>query len=227
MGNSLKTTLAALATLAAAGLSSTAFAGTGITAKASTLGLGPEVTFGITDRLALRAGMYQYDDDYDTTESNIEYKLNANLDARAIYLDFHPFKGSFRLTMGLMENLTDFQGVAAGTQPIDINGTLYDPADLGSLTATIDWSGGDERVPYFGIGWSTAPRDSGFGFALDLGIVKMGEPNGSLTTVGGNPLVVDDPTFQANLAAEEQEFQNSIKDFDTYPFVALGISFHF
>lgn len=227
MSKATRSALTSLALVLAMGISGTASAGVGIGAKAGTMGLGAELTVGIGDHLAVRAGAYQYDYDYESTEGDIDYNMNADLDKRALYLDLHPFAGVFRLTAGLVENGTSFTGVATSTGTIDVGGTPYNTADIGELHATLDWSNGDERVPYFGIGWSKSPSGTGFGFSLDLGIVKAGKPKASLFTVNGDPTITGDPTFQANLAAEQQEFQDDADEFDTYPVVALGLSYHF
>ena len=107
------------------------------------------------------------------------------------------------------------------TGPVDINGTVYTPAQIGTLTGTIFTN---ELSPYAGIGLGN-PGRSKFGFFLDLGVAFHGTPGFTLTAVGGsaNNLL----QFKSDLAAEKQSVLADLSNIIVYPVVAMGFSIGF
>ncbi|HET9678933.1 MAG TPA: hypothetical protein VFP95_00025, partial [Gammaproteobacteria bacterium] len=90
-----------------------AVAETGITAKASTLGLGVELNQSFNEYVGVRLGLNNYSYAYDTTEDGIEYNFDLELNSVMLLLDYHPFGGNFRLSAGIVKNNNEFQGNAA------------------------------------------------------------------------------------------------------------------
>lgn len=194
----------------------------GVGARASTLGVGYDASFTLTDYLVLRGGINSYSTDYDTTEDDIDYNFDADLDSKHLFLDIHPFAGNFRVTGGFVDNNSEFVGTGTSTGDFTINGVTYTPAEVGTLRAGF---GLKERGTYFGIGWGTAPRSSGFGFSFDVGILQQDAPQAIIVPEGGT--LIADPVFQADIQAEEDKLNEDLSDFDTYPVVSLGISYKF
>lgn len=198
--------------------------GINLSARASTLGLGYELGYAFNDYLNLRVAFNGYSYDYDTTEDDISYTFDLELDSTAYLLDVHPFAGSFRITGGMLDNKNRLDGQAEPSGTYEINGVEYAGDQVGTLFSNVQM--GEDNPLYFGIGFSQPLGESGWGFGFDLGAVMMGDSNVELTATG--PITTLDPNFAANLAAEEEEVEAEINnDFDTYPVVAIGLTFQF
>lgn len=220
-----KTSFVIASAVLASAAGSTATAGIGIGARAGTMGITYEATLGFTDYLAIRAGVNGYNTDYDTTQDEINYDFDADLKSRHLLLDVHPFAGTFRITGGFVQQDTTFVGVGTSSTSYTIGGTTYTPAEIGSVTASAGW---DDRYSYVGLGWGKSPRGTGFGFSFDIGVVLQDPP--TVNVIVDSPLTSDPvagPQLQANIDQEEAELRSDMEEFDTYPVVSLGISYHF
>ncbi|HWP94355.1 MAG TPA: hypothetical protein VNL72_01275 [Gammaproteobacteria bacterium] len=198
-------------------------AGTGITVKAGTLGLGLELQQALTKRFALRVGLNDYTYEYDTTKDDVNYSFDFNLESKALMLDWHPFAGTFRLTAGMYRNDNALNGQAEAASSYQIGNRTYTPSEIGTLYSDITF---DDTATYFGLGWGISPdSDGGFGIAVDLGLLKQGTPTVDLRAEGGT--LVSDPQFQSDIQQEEQNLQEDLEEFDVYPVVSLGLSYRF
>lgn len=219
----MKTTIRLVAAAALALPAIAAAEGFNVSARASTLGLGADVGYAFNDYVNLRVGFNNYTRDYDTTEDDIDYEFDLELDSTAIMLDYHPFGGTFRLTAGMLDNKNELNGQAASNGDIEIGSTTYTSAEVGTLYSNVKL--GDSNPLYVGLGFSQALGDAGWGFGFDVGMVLMGKPTLTLTPEGGS--LTSDPNFQADLEAEEQAAQADLDDFENYPVIALGLTFQF
>ncbi len=219
----MKKRILLLFTVAFLAISTSAYAqSASVAAKVSTLGLGGEGEYSISDSIGIRAGFNYYTYSFSSTEGGINYSFDLNLMSVPILVDYHPFKGGFRLTGGAMFNGNNFEGNANYGVSIDIGGTTYTAADVGVVTTDIEF---DSFAPYVGIGWDTTFGDEGgFGFSCDVGALFQGEPDVSLSTTG---LLSADPGFLADLAAEEEELQNSGDNCTICPVLSVGINSRF
>ncbi|HEX6928624.1 MAG TPA: hypothetical protein VF267_05210 [Gammaproteobacteria bacterium] len=198
--------------------------GFNLSARASTLGLGYEVGYAFNDYINLRVAANGYDYEYDTTEDDISYDFDLNLESTALLLDIHPFAGSFRITAGMLDNKNELSGQAVPAGSYEINGVNYDGDDVGTLFSNVKL--GESNPLYVGLGFSKALADSGWGFGFDLGMVMLGDSDVELSATGN--IVNIDPDFSANLEAEETEVESEINsDFEAYPVIALGFTFQF
>lgn len=197
--------------------------GVNLSARASTLGLGYEIGFAVNDYVNLRVAANGYSYDYETTEDDINYDFDLELESTAVLLDIHPFGGTFRLTGGVLDNKNRLDGQAEAAGTYDIGGQTYTGAEVGTLFSTVRM--GEDKPLYIGLGWSKSLGDSGFGLGFDLGLVMMGESDVELAATG--PITMD-PDFAANLAAEEEEVETEINsEFESYPVIALGLTYQF
>jgi hypothetical protein len=82
---------------------------------------------------------------------------------------------------------------------------------------------GNPVVPYLGLGWGNAvDNDKRWGISLDVGVYYQGEPEVTLTQVGGTLAV-----SAADLAAEEKQLEDELDDFEFYPVATLGLHYRF
>ena len=127
----------------------------------------------------MRAGFNYFSYAYDAEESDVSYDFELELKSFAMFADWHPFKGAFRLSGGLLINGNGLTGNAKPTAPVDIGGTDY---SLDSINLDISYN---TIAPYFGLGWDTTFGDrDNWGFAFDLGLIYSGSAEAALSVSG-------------------------------------------
>lgn len=195
--------------------------------KLGTLGLGAEVTAGLTDKVSARLGANWFSFETEGTEDQIDYNVDLNLGSFAALLDWHPMSGGFHLTGGVLVNNNEFNLKASGQDDYEIGDETY-TGDL-RVKGVMDFR---RTAPYVGLGWGMAPGKTGhWGLAFELGLLYQGEPRVDLTAEGtatrqSDGLVIDvtnDPDFQENLLQEQENLQDDLKDFKFYPVASVGI----
>jgi hypothetical protein len=190
--------------------------GFAIGAKAGTPGIGVEGTFGISSALNLRGGFYAFDYSDTLDENGIEYDGDLELENLGAFLDWHPFSGTFRVSVGGVQSGNAFKGTADGA--LDVGDGTYEA----ELLAKADWDG---FAPYLGIGWGDAVREAGWSLSFDLGVMFTGEPTVSLTGTVSDPALQEQ--FEQDLAREEADLQDELDDVTIYPVIALGVAYRF
>lgn len=191
--------------------------------KAGTLGAGLEATYGLSERFNLRFGVNSLNYEYDETASDIPYNAELELGSVAALLDWHPFRGVFRVSLGYVRN--DNQVLLTATPTggtVNIGGTDFSTTDVGTLTGEVTFK---ENVPYFGIGWGNAARGEGLGMSFELGAMFQDSPEVALRSEGGT--LSTDATLQQRLRDEEREAEEDLENFKIYPVVSFGLSYHF
>lgn len=193
--------------------------------KASTLGAGPEVEVSFLDFLGVRGGLNYWKYNYDGTKDDIDYKFKLKLNSVPVFLDIHPFKGSFRLTGGVLINRNKLDAnaeIATGTK-YEIGDQKFDGSEIGKLKGKITFN---DTAPYAGLGWDTSfGRDKAWGFIMDLGVVFSGSPKVDLSASGGTKS--NDPTFLSELAKEEDNMQDDLNAYKYYPVIGIGVNYRF
>lgn len=190
--------------------------------KVSTLGLGLEVERSFSDSISGRIGVNYLTYSYSGTEDDIEYDFDLNLMSLSALLDWHPFKGSFRISGGAIYNGNNLDAKAKTSDTFDIGDSTYTSAELGTLKGKIDFNA---IAPYLGLGWDTSfGKNKGFGFLFELGAIYQGSPKVDLSADG---LKASNSTFQSELAKEEKNLQSALNEFKVYPVIAIGLSYRF
>ncbi|HEX2140203.1 MAG TPA: hypothetical protein VHG33_10870, partial [Woeseiaceae bacterium] len=189
-------------------------------AKAGTLGLGVEGTWRPLPWFDLRGGINSFEYDHDGTEAGIDY--NATLDLRTWYAtaNFRMPLSPFRVTAGVFENGNELQLVSRETGTIDVGGTTFSSAEVGTLRGVASF---DDMAPYAGLG-----LDFGLfgkvGLNLDVGVLFQGEPQVALTADG---VLANEPNFQNALEIERAELQDDADSYKAYPVASVTLTFQF
>ena len=203
--------------------------GIAVGAKVSTLGIGPEITIGLTDAINIRLGANFFNMDKTLTEGGNEFDFALKMSNYTAFADFHIFGGGFRLTGGAMNNKGNIlSGIANSANNYDINGTSYTNVEVGDLKGELRM--GQDISPYLGLGWgNNIGGTSNFSFNFDLGVFFTGVPKASLTTTGGTLAsnAAANQILQDNLAREQDKILEDIKDFKYYPMVSISIAYRF
>ena len=199
----------------------------GATAKIGTLGYGLEVIVPVfQDQLNVRAGLntfsYDYDDDSNDSGQDLTYRGDLKLNSLPLLLDWHPFKGSFRLTTGLVFNSNEISATATCEQAsCEFGDTIFDANTLGTTKLLVDLGG---TQPYLGLGFGNAvSSEGGFSFAFDLGVVFQDVK----VSVTPSANCQADPVCRNEVAQETAELNDDVKDFDLYPVISLGLNYKF
>lgn len=215
----------------------------GVSVEASTLGAGLSIGLPVGERFNVRGvyHAYTYDTEFEDDQGGT-YDGELDLQSTGLIVDFHPFKGAFRLTAGFAANGNQitFTGTDDGTGQYQVGGCTYqsDPGDPLVLDGVTDFN---SSAPYVGIGWGGNLNDeSGFFMTFDLGVLMSGAPktaltaDGSVSSAPGNPLscgvgTIDSSSneFQQALREAEDEVDRETKDYEFWPNIALGIGWRF
>lgn len=190
---------------------------TGVGLRAGTQGFGAEFGYALNERVGLRGGIYGASVNESFDEAGIRYDGDLQLGGVGVLADIFVFKGSFRLSAGLFANDNEIELVASPTQPQDIGGTVYTPAEIGQILGEVTF---DDTVPYFGIGWGNVARGKRFGFLVDLGVLVQGSGDVRLRST-------QTAVSQADLDAEAREIERDISEYDLWPVISFGLAIRF
>lgn len=199
-----------------------AYADATLNGKVSTLGLGVEAAFPLTESLDARVGLntFNYNFNKSTASGGLTTNYNGKLNLQSLeaIADWHPWASSFRVSGGLIYNnnkITMTGQPSAGT--INIGGVPYAIGAGQSVNATIDFN---KIAPYVGVGWGRTPKNTGLSFTSDIGILFQGKPKGRVTTnIPG--------ATAADINKANTDLTNSLKSFNFYPVVSVGIGYTF
>lgn len=185
--------------------------GIGIAGKFGTTGAGGELGYRFNEYFAIRAGhnvgRLSYESEGDTGE---KFKFSFHLKNTPVILDWHVFGGKFRLSAGYVHNENNMHSVESGL--LDIGSGTY------NTTLTTDVTFGNSAA-YVGLGWTSVPSTrSGFGFSIDIGVLRQGEPEITLAAPG---------VPQGDLDQQAAQFSSDFKGLRTYPVVSLGVGYTF
>jgi len=204
----MKKILIAFAATAMLGMGSAAHA-IGVGGKVSTLGLGAELGYQVSDRIVARAAITNFKQGADQTISGNQSTVDLELSSTALLLDFSPFsQGSLHVTVGYILNNSKLSGTS---QISNFGGTTY-PTQ--TVSTSIEFGSG----PYLGIGYGNVAAP-GIGLTFELGVLQSGAPKAHLSTSA--------PVDPADVAAEEKQMQSDLNQFDIYPVISAGISIGF
>ena len=202
-------------------------------AKAGTLGVGAELTVGLSPQANVRLGVngYNYRDE-GREVSDIVYDAEANLRTATALLDWHPGGRGFRLTAGVVYNDTSVEGssLPPASGVYDIGGVPVPVNLVGTLDAEADFN---PVAPYAGLGWGNAVSyNKKVGFFVDLGVVFQGKADVTLTPIiPANSPINTTPgareILDVLLRREEQDLEDEVADYDLYPVVAIGLTYRF
>ncbi len=183
-----------------------------------------ELTYPINDLLqvrgALSGGMGLSES---TSDTNIDYDVEADGGIHRLSMDYHPFAGTFFMSAGYAFNDFKLKADGAGTGSVEIGNKTYDGANV-TLNGQLDW----DSAPMLSLGWGHSPA-KGWGAMFEVGAIFTGAPDvsldGSGTYDGGN--ITDDPDFQQALRDEEAKLQNDVGDYDFLPILQAGVTYRF
>lgn len=193
-----------------------------ILARGGTLGLGLELGRGLSERWALRLSGNTYNYDDTITESNVRYDATLDLRSAGLIADWHPFKGAFRFSWGVMYNGAKFSVLGQPTGgTFELNNTVYNASQIGSLSGRITFK---SFAPMFAVGWGNVAR-KGFAYSVDLGVLYQGNPKVELGVTCGSGVSCNQ--LQNDVAAEQAQLQRDLDGYTLWPVIHAGVGWVF
>jgi len=198
----------------------------GVAVKAGTLGVGAEISTPLLPNTRLRGGLNYLSYEFDSTLSDIDYEFEPEYNSASLVLDVHPFSGAFFISGGAYFN-NNSVGVTGtidrGVVPADYSQYAF-LADLVSISGDVEFN---PIAPYAGIGWRSNSNSSGWGFALELGVLYQGAPDVKNLRVNAPIDVNSIDDVQRFLAEQEQEIEDELDWFEFYPVASAMLTYHF
>lgn len=207
-------------------LSAVASADIGVSAKVGGLGAGVEVTQYYNDMYAARLGIGQLKFSKDFDEDGVNYKGDLKVGGVNLFGDIHPFRGSFRVTGGIIKMDTGLKGDAKfnGSGSIDINGNTYTSAEVGSVNADVKWN---KVRPYIGIGYDggNTDKDGGFFVTSDFGLIYAGKASVSVNATCVNPAVC--AALDTDVQAQKKKIEDGVGKMEIIPVAQITVGYKF
>jgi len=191
--------------------------GLAVGVKGGTLGGGIELSKSLPGPFAIRLAMnkFTYTLKDSIPENDMRYDMDINLSSWSAIIDYHPWKGVFRLSGGIINNGNNFVSTIESTKNYTAGGRTFTTEDQGTLTATIDW---DPMVPYVGLGWGdSTEKNKFFGVNFDIGAMFQNSPK--VTLEGTNMMEA--------MEAESEKIEKHLEGAKTWIVASLGFSFNF
>jgi hypothetical protein len=209
----------AAATLAFAASPARALEVAWVGARASTLGVGAELGVRVVPTIIVRGvvqgGSYGFDREID----GIDYAADLDLGSFGAQVDFHPPLMPLYVTAGIFSNDNTIAINARPTGAVNIGGTSYTAAEVGTLTGEAAF---DSTALYGGLGF-----EFGLGpiaAVLEAGVYAQGEPSVSLRASG---TAAANPDFQSALGREAASVADDLDYARHWPAVQLQARWRF
>lgn len=188
--------------------------------QASTAGFGPEIAYSVSPNFTLRGVGNYLSFDYEETYDGIEYDLDVDLLSGGGFVDYHPLRNGFHLTLGALYN-----GNEAG-----LGATAGPGATIGGFTVPAGQSAGlrgdlsvEDFSPYVGLGYDTTfTSRSNWTFTVRAGVLYQGDPDVALRQTSGATTI-----SQADLDAEARSIEDDLGLVEFFPVVSVGLNYRF
>jgi len=189
-----------------------------------TQGVGIDIGYELADNIQLRGSYYSFTHNDSESIDNIDFDVDLSLKNAGVFMDFHPWSvndAGFRLSGGVLYNGNRLK---ASGQPdngsYNIGGTNYSAAQVGDLNANVGFR---KIVPYLGVGYDVAASRN-VQLSADLGVVYQKSATVDYSATGA---LAASPTFQADLAQEEQQARDDLNRFEYLPVMRVAVSYRF
>lgn len=178
-------------------------------------GVGATVQWGFTPYLAMSAGYTGLNysvKDVKTDEAT--YNGDLSLKNPQAFLNWAPFAGSFRLSVGVIGQQSAFDLTASEFQ---------DSAAAPVSSVDIEAKYPNSIAPAFTLGWESSLSKTGLGYHISLGAMFAGEPEVSSKATcksSGNQ-----PACDAYTASERKEVEDELRSYQVLPILQAGLIF--
>lgn len=195
---------------------------------AGTLGVGPEVSYRISEHVGVRTNATFFSFSHDFDSDDIRYDAKLRLRSGGAMLDVYPLGGGFRMSGGVRVNGNRARGIGVpndGTSYV-IDGTTYTAAEIGTLHAETDIN---KFAPALTLGYGGG-LSNGLTLGVEAGALFQGAVKVKPLTVTGlcaDITVGPCSSLATDLEAERQSINEDIKDYKIYPILQVTLGYKF
>lgn len=143
----------------------------------------------------------------------------------SLLIDYHPWQGNFRLTLGLTDNALKWSAKNNGA--VSIGGNPIAQGVVDSVEIEVQFT--DGISPYIGLGWASGfDKAKGFSFNGDIGVFATSD-----FVVLFDANCIDGQLISAGCEAAKEDAKNELKELQAdeiislLPLVGLGVSYKF
>ena len=143
----------------------------------------------------------------------------------SLLMDYHPWQGNFRLTLGLTDN--SLRWSAKNNGAVSIGGNPIAQGVVDSVEVEVQFT--DGISPYIGLGWASGfDKVKGFSFNGDIGVFATSD-----FVVLFDANCIDGQLISAGCEAAKEDAKNELKELQAdeeislLPLVGLGVSYKF
>lgn len=225
MKKPLACTLLALAALLSAQASAadpTSERSVAIIPRAGMLGVGADISIPLAENFNARFGYGTWKRSRDLHENDIEYDGKLRLAGGLAVLDWFPINGNLRLSAGLARNQSRLKVTARPTGTVVFGDSVYNAGDI-SASGELNFRA---TAPYLGIGYGNPSARSRLGFFLEGGVIRQ-RTRATLTGTCSDAVNCAANGFDADLARERAELEDSARKYRWFPVLQLGMSVRF
>lgn len=198
----------------------------GLGGTVGTTGITTEAKAAVSSQVVLRGSIGTLPVSRDETFDDVDYEADLNMTTYGGFVDFYPFQNNgFNITGGVYGGgkSVDLVGTPGPATTVDIGGTTYTGAQIGTLRGTIDYA---DAAPFVGLGYDGFMNHNKlWSFNARAGVMFVGKPEVNLDAEGG--LVSNLPSVQAELQNEAANLQDEIDKYKYYPVVSVGVTRRF
>ncbi|AUW59515.1 hypothetical protein C1T17_16960 [Sphingobium sp. SCG-1] len=181
------------------------------------LGVGPEVAYRATKKIGLRGNATFLSFSQSFGSNDLDYDGKVKLRSGGVMVDIYPFDGGFRISAGGRSNGNKGRVVATPNGPVTINGTIYTPAQVGTLSGK---AGPKNFAPMLTVGYGGGIRP-GLAFGVDAGAMFQG-------TVRLHDFTASNAMIRPqDIEAERRDLQDDIDGYKVYPVLQFSLGYRF
>jgi len=202
--------------------------GVGVYINGGTTGFGLGLTGAMSENVTGRLGFDTWKRSITKSDSNGNYNVDLKLRNVAALLDWYPFGGVFRTSVGLVANGNKATLTATPTGgSYTFSGATYQASDVGSYSGELKFN---STAPYLGIGWGNpVAKAKTWGFVSDIGVLFQGSPKISSTVTCGAAIVGTQQCtdLKNSVATSTAQLETDTKNYKYWPVISFGLSYHF
>ena len=188
--------------------------------RLGTLGIGAEGVFRISDNWRMRILGHGGDINLKYALSDIDYKTDISAATLGALVDYHIFRGSFKVTGGVFYNGNEITIKGTPTGETSIGDGMYSPEDIGTINGKITFN---DAAPYVGFGWGNVFQGIALTLHFDVGVLYQGKGTLQYSTDG----LLQSAEFQEEVAREAEDIQRKIDKIQYIPVLNVGFNYSF
>lgn len=185
------------------------------------LGIGADLSIPLNDSFNARIGYGSSRRTRTVTEDDIEYDGRLKLAGGLAVIDWFPANGNFRLSLGVARNQSRIAVTARPATTVTFGNTTYGPNQI-NASGELNFVA---TAPYFGLGYGNASARSRLGFFFEGGVIRQKTTATLEGTCTAGAAACSN--FNADLAQERAELQDSARKYRWFPVIQLGMSIRF